>query len=143
MKKTVLVIVIVFSGVLWSLSCIAAPEQILKATTSWDGGDIYYPKGDVEITSVILRLQPGQTSKFHCHPVPTMGYVLKGEVQVETKSGKTVRLKRGDPAVEVMRTLHRGTAFEEPVEILVFYAGAEGVPNTVLAGSELAQKYCD
>lgn len=129
-------------GLLLSFASAAAPEQILKTKTSWDGGEIFYPKGDAEITSVILRIEPGQKSKFHCHPVPTLGYVLKGEAEVETKDGKKIRLKPGDAAVEVMRTVHRGIAFDEPVEILVFYAGAEGIPNTVLPDSDLAKQYC-
>ncbi|MCG8672569.1 MAG: cupin domain-containing protein [Pseudomonadales bacterium] len=125
-----------------SVSSFAAPEQLLKATTSWDGGEIFYPKGDAEITSIILRLEPGQKSKFHCHPIPTLGYVLKGELDVETKDGKKVRLKKGDAAIEVMRTVHRGIAIDGPVEILVFYAGATDMPTTVLPNTEAGKTYC-
>ena len=125
-----------------SMSALAAPEQLLKSTTSWDGGEISYPTGDAEITSIILRLEPGQTSKYHCHPIPTLGYVLKGEVEVETLDGKKIRLKKGDAAVEVMRTVHRGIAIDGPVEILVFYAGATNMPTTVLPNTEAAKTYC-
>lgn len=129
-------------GLMLSVSAYAAPEVLLQTKKSWDGGEIFYPEGDAEITSVILRLEPGKETKFHCHPVPTLGYILKGEVEVETKDGKRVRLKPGDAAVEVMRAVHRGIALSEPVEILVFYVGAEGVPNTVLPDSELAKQHC-
>ncbi|MDX1692884.1 MAG: cupin domain-containing protein [Ketobacteraceae bacterium] len=118
-------------------------EQILQTGTAWDGGKIAYPDGDPEVTAIILRLDKEQISKFHCHPVPTLGYVLKGTVEVETREGKTVRLSEGDAAVEVMRTLHRGKAVDGPVEILVFYAGAEGIPTTVLPDTEAAKIHCD
>ncbi len=80
---------------------------------------------------------------FHCHPVPTMGYVLKGVAEVQTSSGKTITLKEGDSVVEVMRTVHRGRAIQGPVEILVFYAGAVGVPTTVMPGDDPDGVYCD
>ena len=81
-------------------------EELLKTSTSWDGGKIYYPKGEIEITSAILKLEEGQVSKYHCHPVPTFGYILKGNVEVETKDGKKVLLKEGESSVEVMKTIH-------------------------------------
>lgn len=136
---------VLFIGALLLLPVVvsAAPEQILKTTESWDGGKITYPQGQAEITSVILRLEEDKPSGFHCHPVPTMGYVLNGTVEVETQDGKKVRLSQGDPAVEVMRTMHRGVAVDGPVEILVFYAGAQGVPVTVFPDSELAKTHCE
>lgn len=138
MKKIPWLILLVFA-----LPGIVQAEQLLKTNTSWDGGDIHYPEGSPEITAIILRLQEDQISKFHCHPIPTLGYILKGTVEVETKAGKKVTLKPGDAAVEVMRTVHRGIAVEGDVEILVFYAGAEGIPTTVLPDSEQAEQYCD
>ncbi len=129
-------------ALLATATALAAPEQILKTDTSWDGGDIHYPAGDAEITSVILRLEKDQVAKYHCHPIPTLGYVLNGTLDVETKDGKKIRLTKGDAAVEVMRTVHRGIAVDGPVEILVFYAGARGVPTTVLPGTEAAAEHC-
>ena len=118
-------------------------EPLLKTSTSWDGGKIYYPKGEVEITSVKLKFEGGQVTNYHCHPVPTFGYVLKGNMEVETKDGKKVLLKEGEPVLEVMRTVHRGTAVGGPAEVLVFYAGAKSIPNTVFAESEAAKEYCN
>lgn len=120
-----------------------AAKQLLQTTTSWEGGEIAYPQGKAEITSAKLIIEQGKTTAFHCHPVPTMGYVLKGQVEVETSSGKRVTLGEGDSVIEVMRTLHRGTALDGQVEILVFYAGAQGTPNTVLPADDPEGKYCD
>ncbi len=118
-------------------------EELLKTSTSWDGGKIRYPEGKIEIISVKLKLEEGQVSKYHCHPVPTFGYILKGNVEVETKDGKKVLLKEGESSVEVMKTIHRGKAVGGPVEIIVFYAGAKDVPNMVLPESEAGKVYCN
>lgn len=123
-------------------SSIIYAETLLKSTTSWDGGEIYYPDGNAEITSFILKLEEGQEVPFHCHPVPTMGYVLNGSVEVETANGDKIIFKEGESAVEVMKTVHRGLAVDGPAEIVVFYAGAEGVPNTVMMDDEKAEVYC-
>ncbi len=120
----------------------AAAKERLKTQTSWDGGVIYYPQGQVEITSVKLRIEENQMTKFHCHPVPTLGYILQGDLIVETKNGKKITLKEGESVVEVMRTIHRGRAINGPVEIIVFYAGSTTMPTTVLPEDDLNREYC-
>ena len=135
-KQTISIIFIVLT------SSIIYAETLLKSTTSWDGGEIYYPDGNAEITSFILKLEEGQEVPYHCHPVPTMGYVLNGSVEVETANGDKIIFKEGESAVEVMKTVHRGLAVDGPAEIVVFYAGAEGVPNTVMMDDEKAEVYC-
>ena len=117
-------------------------EPLLQSTRSWDGGAIAYPEGNAQITSVILRVEEGAEPPFHCHPVPTIGYVLNGSLEVETSNGDKVLLKQGESVVEVMRTVHRGVAVEAPAEIVVFYAGAEGVPVTVLPEDDPENRYC-
>ena len=118
-------------------------EVLLRSQTSWDGGNINYPPGQAEITSFILRLEEKGTPRFHCHPVPTFGYVLLGNVEIETKEGKKTILRQGESAVEVMRTIHRGRALGGPAEIVVFYAGSNAMPNTVYPEDEEADEYCD
>ena len=120
----------------------SSSEELLKSQTSWDGGAIKYPDGPAEITSFILRLEEDQMVRYHCHPVPTMGYVLQGTVEVETIEGKKIIFKEGDSAIEVMRTVHRGHALNGPVEIIVFYAGAVDVPTTVFPEDDPEGKYC-
>jgi quercetin dioxygenase-like cupin family protein len=117
-------------------------EELLKTKTSWDGGEIYYPKGQIEITSKILRIEKNQVTKFHCHPVPTLGYVIRGSVEVETKNGNKIILREGESAVEVMRTIHRGRAINGPVEIIVFYAGSTTLPTTVFPENDSSKGHC-
>ena len=124
-----------------SVFALAQPEPLLQTTTTWEGGEIIYPDGDAEVTAVILRIDEGDTPPFHCHPVPTLGYVINGVVEVETRDGKKRRISKGESVVEVMNTVHRGTAVEAPVEIIVFYAGARGVPTTVLPADDPDNTY--
>lgn len=143
-KKFCFVFFIVFSvfvSLVFPASIFA--EEVLRTSTTWEGGEIVYPEGKAEITVFKLKLAAGQTSPFHCHPVPTMGYVLQGTIEVETIDGKKTILKEGDSAIEVMRTVHRGRAVDGPVEIIVFYAGAESVPTTVSPENDPEFKYCN
>lgn len=117
-------------------------DPILKTTTSWDGGVFTYPEGQAEVTSIILRIEEGKTPRFHCHPVPTLGYVLSGSLEVETREGKKVAIEQGQSVVEVMRTVHRGIATGGDAEIVVFYAGAEGIPVTVFPEDDPEDRYC-
>lgn len=117
-------------------------ETLLQTDTTWEGGAIIYPAGRPEVTSVKLRIEPGQDTPFHCHPVPTLGYVLSGTVEVETSGGKRARFSQGQSVVEVLRTLHRGTAIDGTVEIIVFYAGARDTPTTVLPADDPQGRYC-
>lgn len=134
-----------FTSALALAGLISAPiygaEVLLETQTSWDGGSLAYPAGTAQVTSVMLHIEPGEDPPFHCHPVPTMGYVLRGTLEVETEHGDTQRLVKGNAVVEVMKTLHRGRAIDGPVDIIVFYAGAQGVPTTVLPGSEDARAW--
>lgn len=125
------------------LTVLAAPEPLMTTGSTWAGGDIVYPAGDPEVSAVILRIAEGEEPPWHCHPVPTMGYVLRGELEVQTQDGKTAVFREGDAVVEVLRTVHRGRALQAPVEVVVFYAGASGVPTTVLPGEDPGGTYCD
>lgn len=60
-----------------------------------------------------------------------MGYVLRGTIEVTTGDGTTARFEAGQSTVEVMNTAHRGIAIGGPVDIIVFFAGAKGLPNTI------------
>jgi quercetin dioxygenase-like cupin family protein len=121
----------------------AYADVLLETSSTWAGGKIVYPKGEPEITSVILAIDEGEVTQFHCHPVPTLGYILKGSLEVETKSGKKARFNKGESVVEVMRTIHRGHAINGPVEIVVFYVGEQSTPNTVLPENDPEFVYCD
>jgi len=121
----------------------AYADVLLETSSTWEGGKIIYPKGEPQITSLILTIDEGEVTQFHCHPVPTLGYILQGSLEVETKSGKKARFNKGESVVEVMRTVHRGHAVNGPVEVVVFYVGEHSTPNTVLPGNDPESIYCD
>ena len=124
------------------LSSLLHTSELLKSTQTWEGEPIIYPDGTAEITSVKLFLKEGEVSKYHCHPVPTMGYILKGTIEVETKDGKKTIFKEGESAIEVLKTVHRGKAIGGPVELVIFYAGSTDLPNTVLPEHDTEHKHC-
>ena len=132
----------IFPATCLLLSATLAAEPLLRSSESWAGGAIAYPDGDADITSIIIRLEEGAEPPFPCHPVPTMGYVLKGAAEIETADGRTKRITAGEPMVEVMQTVHRGRAVGGPAEIVVFYAGAVGVPVTVRPEDDPEGRYC-
>ncbi|MDZ7784268.1 MAG: cupin domain-containing protein [Halioglobus sp.] len=120
-----------------------AAQPLLQTRTTWEGGAIVYPEGKAQVTAVILSLAPGDEPAFHCHPVPTMGYVLEGEIEVETSEGEKAVFREGQAVAEVMGTVHRGRALDGPARIVVFYAGAVDMPNTVLPADDPDGRYCD
>jgi len=104
-----------------------------KGSISWDGGAFAYPQGQPEMT--VQRITVKADGKeielpVHCHPVPLSAYVAKGSVTVITSVGKRNTFKTGDAFIEVANTWHKGI-FTEDTELLVFYAGKEGVPLSV------------
>ena len=70
----------------------------------------------------------------HLHPLLTMGVITKGELTiVDVDNNKTTIKKVGDALIEVTNTIHYGeNKGDEPVEIIVFYAGNETTPTTLL-----------
>jgi len=125
-----------------ALSTPVAAKELLRTSESWDGGAFSYPQGSPLVTSLVLELEEGQETPWHCHPVPTMGYVLEGSLEVETSTGKTVTLTPGESVVEVMRTMHRGRGMAGGARVVVFYAGATQIPVTVLADDAGANEHC-
>ena len=118
---------------LFALALQAAETQtLLRASTDWNGGAFHYPAGEPEITAVQITLKPGEKLPFHCHPIPTMGFLKSGALTVETLDGARRTLHAGEPLVEVMNAWHRGinSSKKEEAVILVFYAGAKDIPTT-------------
>ena len=59
--------------------------------------------------------------------------ILRGTLALNLKDGTTRVFQPGEAIVEVIDTVHTGQAIgAEDVDVVVFYAGAEGMPTTVL-----------
>lgn len=105
---------------------------LVKSTTSWNGKRVAYPRGEAEITGMVIEIAPGAETGWHAHPVPSFGMVLQGTLEVSLKDGRRKRIGAGEGLIEVVDTLHNGrNVGTEPVKIVVFYAGAVGMPLTV------------
>lgn len=111
---------------------------VLKTSQSWDGTLLQYPKGQAEITGIRIEIAPGGETGWHLHPVPSFGVVLQGQLEITLKNGKKNIVKAGDALAEVVNTAHSGKNIgTEPVQLLIFYAGAVGQPNS----ASLAEGY--
>ena len=110
---------------------------ILKTKTSWDGKELVYPEGEAEITGVVIEIAPGGETGWHLHPVPSVGYVLEGELEVHFKNGDIKRLSAGQSAAEAVNVYHNGrNVGEVPVKLVIFYVGATNIKLTVREGEE-------
>ncbi|WP_281560944.1 cupin domain-containing protein [Thalassomonas sp. RHCl1] len=115
-------------------------EVLTKGSLSWDGQTLpHYPSGQPEISILKITIAPNTRLPLHQHGVINAGVLLKGELTVITEKGETLQLKTGDPIVEVIGKWHYGVnQGNSPAEIMVFYAGIQGMANTITqdTGSE-------
>lgn len=107
---------------------------LAETTKSWNGSELpEYMEGQPKVTILRITIPPKTELAMHEHPVINAGVLIKGELTVITENNKILHMKAGDPIVEVVNTWHYGkNEGDEPAEIIVFYAGVEGVPITVL-----------
>jgi quercetin dioxygenase-like cupin family protein len=123
-----LLISLCFSGLLLLPANAKADSManvLLTTSTSWNGGSFSYPDGVPEVTVVTLKMEEGDETGFHCHPVPAFAYIISGSIMVETASGEQMTLNAGDAMVEVMDTIHNGRAMGGPIELVAFYSGSK------------------
>lgn len=104
-------------------------KTLLQTERAWDG-QVYraYPDGQPQVSMLEITIPAQTTMEWHRHPMPNVAYVVSGEIQVETKEGKTAHFRPGQVISETVATTHRGVTGEQAVTLLVFYAGATGVP---------------
>jgi len=61
-----------------------------------------------------------------------VGYVLSGHLTIEKRgTGERIVLHAGEALAETVQTAHRGFTTDEPVELVVFYAGQVGSPLSI------------
>lgn len=132
---------IVLVGVLGLLYACEKPTSnkievvtLASSSKSWDGSNLPdYFEGKPEISILKFTIPPKTKLKLHKHPVINAGVLLKGKLTVVSEHNDTLRLKAGDPIIELVNTWHHGeNNHDEPAEIIVFYAGQEGTPITIV-----------
>ena len=109
-------------------------ELLLQTTQSWDGVRYPpYPAGQPEVSIVRWRIDPHRTLDWHAHPSINVAYVLSGQLTVTRENGQSMTVGPGMALAETVNTLHKGQSGDEPVDLIVFYAGVPGTPLTVKA----------
>ncbi len=104
-------------------------EVLLRASSGWDGTPYEaYPAGPPELTLLRINIPADTELNWHIHPIPSAAYIICGQVLVETRAGnKQTLLKSGDTIAAVVNIEHRARTGGVPVDLLVFYAGSEGM----------------
>ena len=108
-------------------------KTLLQTERAWDGQPYRaYPGGQPQVSLLEITIPAKTTMEWHRHPMPNVAYVMSGEIQVETKDGKTAHFRPGQTISETVATTHRGVTGDRAVTLLVFYAGATGLPLSQL-----------
>lgn len=107
-------------------------QTLLRTSFSWDGEPYRsYTSGQPELSILKITLAPHTQLEWHSHPMPSAAYIVAGELTLERKKdGKKQRFTVGQAVSETVDTFHRGVAGNEPVVLIVFYAGSPGMPLT-------------
>lgn len=110
-------------------------EKLAETIKSWNGDTLpKYPEGQPKVTVLKITIPPKTKLHRHYHSVINSGILLKGKLKVMDADENTLYLKEGDVIVELVNKIHYGiNEGNRPVEIVVFYAGTEDLPLTVLA----------
>ena len=109
-------------------------QILLSASSSWDGEPYQsYPSGQPELSVLKITLASHTQLEWHSHRMPSAAYIVAGELTLERKrDGKKQRFTAGQAVSETIDTFHRGVAGNDPVVLIVFYAGRLGMPLTQL-----------
>ncbi|NVZ64990.1 cupin domain-containing protein [Pseudomonas gingeri] len=113
-------------------------EVLLRASSGWDGTPYEaYPAGPPELTLLRINIPADTELNWHIHPIPSAAYIISGEVLVETRQGnKQTLLKSGDTIAAVVNVEHRARTGAVPVDLMVFYAGSEGMALSEATGPD-------
>jgi quercetin dioxygenase-like cupin family protein len=138
MKKSLslLILILISLSFLFAVGAEGKTEVnvLAKTTKSWNGDNLpRYSKGKPEITILRISIPPYTDLAWHEHPEINAGVMISGELTVITDKEDTLHLQAGDSIVEVVDTWHFGkNEGDEPVDIIVFYAGIKGKAVTIL-----------
>lgn len=141
MKRTL--IVLLLTCLLTALFAVGSEGKtevkvLVKTSQSWNGDNLpRYSKGKPEVTILRISIPPHTDLAWHEHPEINAGVMISGELTVITDKQDTLHLQAGDPIVEVVDTWHFGkNEGNEPVDIIVFYAGIKGKAVTILEDAQ-------
>lgn len=109
-------------------------EVLLRTNSAWNDVPYgAYPEGAPELTVMRITIPARGELRWHTHPMPAVGYLVSGEIDVEEQGGPKHRhYSAGQVIPETVDTRHRGVVGDQPAVFIVFYAGARDMPLSVL-----------
>lgn len=104
-------------------------KTLLQTDKAWDDKPYAaYPAGQPQLSVLQITIPPNTTMEWHRHPVPNAAYIVSGELDVQKQGSITKHFSKGQVIAETVGEWHRGVTGAQAAELLVFYAGAPGVP---------------
>ena|SRR5690606_4582211 len=111
-----------------------AYNEVVRASNAWDGSPLpAYPQGRPELTVERLTIPPRERAALPYPVVPAVGVALDGALAVYREDSSFRVLGEGQAFALVESGQYVENRGRAPVNVLVFYAGAEGM---TLARSE-------
>lgn len=115
-------------------------KTLLQTDKAWDGKPYStYPTGHPQLSVLQITIPPHTRMEWHRHPIPNAAYVVNGELDVETQDGQKAHFTKGEVVAETVGVWHRGVTKDQAADLLVFYAGAPGVPLSELQSKQDAK----
>ena len=106
-------------------------EPLLSTTAAWNGAAYTaYPTGAPELTVLRMSIPANASLAWHTHPMPNAAYIISGELTIELPDGTGRRFTAGEVIAEMVDTVHRGMAGDQPV-VVAFHAGVQGMPLSI------------
>ena len=107
-----------------------AVTRVAETASSWDGAPLpAYPAERPQVTILRATIPPHATLPRHTHAVVNAGVILRGELTVVSDNGTERTFRAGEGIVELVGTVHYGeNRGDGETEMVMFYAGTEGVP---------------
>jgi len=107
--------------------------EVLRTDTSWNGKAYErYPQGTPQLTVVRFSIPAHSSLSWHEHVVPNAAFVISGAMTVEDRAtGATHTIRAGEAFGESVGAVHRGYTGDEATEVVVTYAGVEGIPLSI------------
>ncbi len=103
-------------------------EELVSSGSAWNGKAYdKYPEGKQCLTVMKMHFEANTTLPWHTHPMPNVAYIISGSLTIEDKqTGESRKFIAGEAFNESVDDIHRGFTTDEPVEVIVAYAGVKG-----------------
>ncbi len=106
--------------------------KLIETDSSWEKTKIIYPQGDTKLTALLVEMEPYAKMHLHHHEVPSFGYILEGQIIVESNTGDKKTFNKGDVVIEMVNKKHSGFNPGNTItKFIVFYMGTEDLKNTI------------